>query len=145
MSDLAGQENRPEVRFAKGIKKKKKGGYSEKVPPGEDGSQAVAAGQRKAASGGQGGAWLIHGRCVCVCVQGTGRMTDWQGLRRARLHQHRRLLRCVHSPFTHHRRPDQSCPIDCLSGGGCFSLSLSRLWVCCFEIRATNHVICQAQ
>lgn len=68
--------------------------------------------------------WLIHGLtnrlCVEMCafasvgLQDTQWMTDWQGRGWARLHRHRRLLRCVCPPFTHHSQLEESCDCSCL-------------------------------
>lgn len=57
-------------------------------------------------------------------------MTDWQGHGWAGLHQHRGLLRRrVHSPYTHHSRPDWSCPRDCLSARVFFIVSFPVMGV----------------
>lgn len=64
-------------------------------------------------------------------------MTDWQGHGWARLHQHRRLLWCVHSPFTHRSQPDQSCPCDCLFVRVCFVVSFPVMGPLLQKIRST--------
>lgn len=93
--------------------------------------------------------WLIHRLTsrlrveMCVCgLQDTQWMTDWQGHRWARLHQHRRLRRCVHPPFTHHSQLEQSC--DCLCLQWCFTVSCPVM-VVLFQNLNRNHFICQVQ
>lgn len=154
--NTARQERGPEARITPLGHRRIKEWLFQTGSCGEEGSRAVADRLAALVSQGTNGGewrsrksrrWLIHGLarrlCVdmCVCVYGcvcalqdTQWMTDWQGHGWARLHQHRRLLWCVHSPFTH---PDQSCLCTCV-------VSYPVIGVL-FQNQNHNHFICQVQ